>query len=127
MRLPGSRAAYLRNRNGGTRAEQRDGCCAGRPASNGGFRLQRTEIAGGLPAGCGACRQCRKHGAAALGETVASTSHDVFPGGKGLNQSIAAARGGAHVVHVGRIGADGRWLRDALAAELLLAFAAVHG
>ena len=54
---------------------------------------------------------------AAPGETVASASHDVFPGGKGLNQSIAAARGGAHVVHVGRIGADGRWLRDALAAE----------
>lgn len=51
------------------------------------------------------------------GETVASASHEVFPGGKGLNQSIAAARGGAEVVHVGCIGADGIWLRDTLAAE----------
>ena len=49
------------------------------------------------------------------GETVASRSHAVFPGGKGLNQSLAAARAGASVVHAGCIGADGRWLRDELA------------
>ena len=54
---------------------------------------------------------------AATGETVASASHDVFPGGKGLNQSIAAARAGAQVVHVGCVGDDGDWLRDTLAAE----------
>ena len=54
---------------------------------------------------------------AAAGETVASASHDVFPGGKGLNQSIAAARAGAQVVHVGCVGGDGDWLRDTLAAE----------
>ena len=51
------------------------------------------------------------------GETVSSPSHEVFPGGKGLNQSIAAARAGVDVVHVGCVGEDGRWLKDALAAE----------
>ena len=51
------------------------------------------------------------------GETVASASHEVFPGGKGLNQSIAAARAGAHVAHVGCIGQDGLWLRQTLASE----------
>ena len=54
---------------------------------------------------------------AAAGETVASVSHNVFPGGKGLNQSIAAARAGAEVVHVGCVGADGDWLRETLASE----------
>ena len=48
------------------------------------------------------------------GETVASASHAVFPGGKGLNQSIAAAKGGAQVVHVGAVGEDGAWLRETL-------------
>ena len=51
------------------------------------------------------------------GETVASRSHEVFPGGKGLNQSLAAARAGAAVAHVGCVGADGAWLRDLLAEE----------
>ena len=59
----------------------------------------------------------RVPGIAGAGETVSSASHEVFPGGKGLNQSIAAARGGAAVVHVGCVGADGAWLRDTLAAE----------
>lgn len=54
---------------------------------------------------------------AAVGETVASNSYAVFPGGKGLNQSIAAARAGAQVVHVGAVGQDGIWLRDRLTAE----------
>ena len=44
------------------------------------------------------------------GETVASRGHEVFPGGKGLNQSVAAARAGASVVHVGCVGEDGVWL-----------------
>lgn len=59
----------------------------------------------------------RVPGIAGPGETVASASHDVFPGGKGLNQSIAAARAGAEVVHVGCVGPDGEWLRDTLADE----------
>ena len=49
------------------------------------------------------------------GETVASRSHAVFPGGKGLNQSLAAARAGAAVTHAGCIGSDGIWLREELA------------
>lgn len=53
---------------------------------------------------------------AASGETVASRNHAVHPGGKGLNQSLAAARAGADVAHVGCIGADGGWLREELAA-----------
>lgn len=59
----------------------------------------------------------RVHNIAAAGETVASLSYEVFPGGKGLNQSIAAARAGAEVVHVGCVGTDGGWLRDTLANE----------
>lgn len=48
------------------------------------------------------------------GETVASLGHEVFPGGKGLNQSVAAARAGAEVRHFGCVGEDGAWLRDVL-------------
>ena len=48
------------------------------------------------------------------GETVASLSHQVFPGGKGLNQSLAAARAGAQVTHVGCIGHDGSILLEVL-------------
>ena len=46
------------------------------------------------------------------GETITSRSLEVFPGGKGLNQSIALARAGANVYHAGLIGSDGRFLRD---------------
>ena len=59
----------------------------------------------------------RVTGFAGAGETVASRSHEVFAGGKGLNQSIAAARGGAAVAHFGCVGTDGDWLREMLAAE----------
>ena len=48
----------------------------------------------------------------APGETLASTSFAKFLGGKGINQSIAAARAGATVRHVGCLGPDGDWLRD---------------
>ncbi|MDH3644104.1 MAG: ribokinase, partial [Gammaproteobacteria bacterium] len=48
------------------------------------------------------------------GETVASLGHDTYPGGKGLNQSLAAARAGAQVIHVGCVGADGEWLKAEL-------------
>ncbi len=54
---------------------------------------------------------------AATGETVPSISHAVYAGGKGLNQSLAAAKAGAEVVHVGAVGSDGEWLRELLDAN----------
>lgn len=46
------------------------------------------------------------------GETIASVSRSVFPGGKGLNQSIALARAGAEVWHVGTVGREAVWLKS---------------
>lgn len=48
------------------------------------------------------------------GETLSSAAMAVFPGGKGLNQSIALARAGATVVHGGLIGHEGRFLEELL-------------
>ena len=48
------------------------------------------------------------------GETLASQQLDIFPGGKGANQSVALARAGADVLHYGVIGDDGDDLRTAL-------------
>ncbi len=52
----------------------------------------------------------------APGETLAATGFTTGLGGKGANQSVAAARAGARVTHIGAIGADGAWalakLRD---------------
>ena len=41
------------------------------------------------------------------GETVQGTSYVEMPGGKGLNQAVAAARAGARVAMVGSVGDDG--------------------
>ena len=49
------------------------------------------------------------------GETIASSAHQVFAGGKGANQSAALARAGASVFHAGQVGPDGPWLVDKLA------------
>lgn len=49
------------------------------------------------------------------GETLTSLSHHRYLGGKGINQSIAAARAGADVTHIGCLGPDGEWLRDQIA------------
>lgn len=51
------------------------------------------------------------------GETLASAPRQVFPGGKGLNQSIAAARAGAQVLHFGAVGDDGDMLLQQLQQE----------
>ncbi|MDG2334410.1 MAG: ribokinase [Myxococcota bacterium] len=51
------------------------------------------------------------------GETVQSLSLERFAGGKGFNQSLALARAGAEVRHVGSVGEDGRWLVEMLATE----------
>ena len=51
------------------------------------------------------------------GETIASHERQVFAGGKGLNQSLAAARAGARVHHYGAVGEDGEILMQALLAQ----------
>ncbi len=51
------------------------------------------------------------------GETISSCEYSEFPGGKGANQAVAAARAGAVVFHAGKIGRDGIFLRDTLAKE----------
>lgn len=51
------------------------------------------------------------------GETISSRALDRFAGGKGLNQSVALARSGVSVRHVGRIGNDGTFLKQILASD----------
>ena len=48
------------------------------------------------------------------GETIPATSTAKFPGGKGLNQSVALARAGVRTFHAGMVGTDGRFLLDLL-------------
>jgi len=48
------------------------------------------------------------------GETLAANGLQRFLGGKGANMSVAAARAGAQVAHIGAVGADGLWARDRL-------------
>ena len=50
------------------------------------------------------------------GETKHSKSYTVHSGGKGLNQSIAAARAGSQVFHAGIAGRDGGFLVEMLEA-----------
>jgi ribokinase len=50
----------------------------------------------------------------APGETLAATDYSVGLGGKGANQSAAAAKAGATVVHIGAVGPEGGWTVDRL-------------
>ncbi len=48
------------------------------------------------------------------GETLSSLSLDTVLGGKGANQSVALARAGLDVRHIGRVGQSDQWAVDAL-------------
>src|SRR4029079_9517360 len=53
------------------------------------------------------------------GETLLGSGYAEHAGGKGLNQAVAAARSGAHVMFVGCVGGDdaGRRMRAVLDAD----------
>lgn len=51
------------------------------------------------------------------GETISSSSYQVFAGGKGANQSAALALAGARVFHAGQVGPEGQWLLNRLAGQ----------
>ncbi len=53
------------------------------------------------------------------GETISGEDLQIIPGGKGANQAVAAASGGANVVMVGRVGKDsfGPFLLDSLKSD----------
>ena len=55
----------------------------------------------------------------APGETLAASGLEKFLGGKGANMSVAAARAGSRVSHIGAVGADGRWAQERLTDCLL--------
>lgn len=48
------------------------------------------------------------------GETISSDCLQVYPGGKGLNQSVALGKAGAMVYHAGAIGEEGQFLLECL-------------
>ncbi|WP_289042915.1 ribokinase [uncultured Aliiroseovarius sp.] len=50
------------------------------------------------------------------GETLSSDRYVQQMGGKGANQSVAAARAGSAVIHIGAVGENGGWCRDTLDA-----------
>lgn len=50
----------------------------------------------------------------APGETLAATSFSKGLGGKGANMSVAGARAGSRVGHIGAVGPDGKWAADRL-------------
>ena len=56
-----------------------------------------------------------------VGETIAGKSVQYFPGGKGANQAVAAAKLGAPTALIGRLGRDafGQQLRAFLAAQAI--------
>lgn len=52
------------------------------------------------------------------GETISSYTLNLYPGGKGLNQTVAIARAGGEVYHAGLIGSkDGELLENCLKGE----------
>ena len=62
----------------------------------------------------------------AMGETIAGTGFKMGPGGKGSNQSVAAARAGAPVTFISKIGKDdfgavalSTWANEGIAAKVI--------
>lgn len=51
------------------------------------------------------------------GQTIDSSTEQRWPGGKGLNQSLAISRAGGHVYHAGMYGEDGLFLKELLERE----------
>lgn len=51
----------------------------------------------------------------APGETLAASTYHTGLGGKGANQSAAAAKAGARVAHIGAVGPEGLWAIERLA------------
>lgn len=51
------------------------------------------------------------------GESLTCPLYQVFAGGKGFNQSIAIARSGAKVNHIGLINSNDKWLKKLLAND----------
>jgi len=51
------------------------------------------------------------------GETLTSRSLDTVLGGKGANQSVAIARAGCDVQHIGKVSASDQWAVDQLATS----------
>jgi len=49
-----------------------------------------------------------------IGETETTHKLEIFPGGKGLNQSIAVAKAGVKICHAGCVGRDSSMLTDIL-------------
>ena len=43
------------------------------------------------------------------GQTISASGYQKYLGGKGVNQSIAIAKSGGEVMHVGAVGEDGDW------------------
>lgn len=50
------------------------------------------------------------------GETLSSLDMRIFPGGKGLNQSVALSKAGANVIHGAVLGKNGTLLTDTLSS-----------
>lgn len=48
------------------------------------------------------------------GETLSSTDRATFMGGKGANMSVAIARAGSRINHIGALGPDGDWAQKRL-------------
>lgn len=50
----------------------------------------------------------------AAGETIGASTHQTGLGGKGANQSVAAALAGSQVCHIGMVGPEGDWALERL-------------